>query len=1196
MWKGTAKALVFFCALLFVSVLFSKAAFAQADVGTIVGYVTDPSGAVVSGAKVTVTNQGTKASRTVTTDAQGHYAFPSLVPAPYSISVSAPGFQTYTSSNNTLPTNTTIDVDAKLSVGAQTQTIQVSSTAAVLQTQSAAVQAEITGKRVQLQELNGRNPVYMAQYLPGVASGATISDFNFSFNSGDTFNINGARTQDTEYFIDGAPAVRTRDDGEMIAGANTDAVQEMQVMTADYSAEYGGASGAQVRIVTKSGTTDFHGSAYEYLRNSAMNANTWGRNVSPTTRFITTPFRYNNFGFSVGGPVWAPKVPVLDKLRNKFFFFINEDWIRYRQEANTSQTEPTARMRGQNNGGTGADFSELLVPNPYYKGVTQIYQPGTCPTVGAPTCVPFPNNFIPAADLSPNGMAIINSSPVPIPGYQNGSNNWEGNAPNPINQRKGQINGDLLITPSQHLLFRRSDNSWTSVNPFNEGNDLVPTVQPRPNQVNSLGWTWTISPTMINEAHFSVSIDDVYTNQQPGGLGLNRASVGGRAVTPYSPNGINFAYIVAGPKSVEAKIPTVNVPVFANINGGPYPSTSSGIIYAGTDSLTKVWGNHTFKAGIFFDYAGENDNDQINVSTVPGGASNQNGTFFLSDTGTAVNGTTGVGEANLALGLADSYTEIGTRAFTVWRGKLFEEFAQDNWQVTPKLNIDYGLRVSTNLPPYAQWGNADYFDSKLYNPADAVTINSAGLVVLGTGNAFNGIVIPGFSKFPSTALQHNVLAAQPSPAGDICAGLPCTGLFHPELRKGFVNKTTQWQPRIGFAYQIYPKTVIRGGIGRFVENKGIIDNVFPGGNSPFQPTVTVNDVSVDNPGAHITTSVEPAITFTSMSQSLVPPTRVNWNITIQQQLPWRSTGQIAYVGAAGRHNWIDHDVNQAPVGTLTNPANKGVPLQALRPYKGFNFIDLEYAGANESYNGLQMSYQKQFGIGSEVGLAYTWSKDMDSGSNYHTIVPDTYDTSNLWGPSEFDKRQVLTFNFLYTLPFWNAQNTIPSKLLGGWQFSGSAQAQTGSPCSAGTGSSNDYAGVGETGSFNCNTNVGQFWVQSGKISNPHKFAGPTGGAGSGQWFSGTFTPPAAGTFNLQKHIRDNLYSPGINLKMWNLALIKTFRVYKANEFQFRAEAYDVFNYATLGGANYNPTSSQFGQVNGKNGTSRNLQVGLRYQF
>src|SRR3984885_12944927 len=312
-----------------ISIFFSVPAMAQNDVGSIVGFVSDSSGAAVPNAKVTVKNEGTGESRTVSTDASGHYAIPNLSPTVYTMTAEATGFQRFESTHNVLASNSTISIDAVLSLGAATQTVEVTATAALLQTQSAAVQSEINGEQIQKMELNGRNPIYMTQFLPGVSSTATLGDFNFAFNSGDSFNINGARTQDTLYTTDGAPAVRTRDDGEIIAGVSVDAVQEMQVLTADYSAEYGGASGAQVRIVTKSGTKDFHGTAYEYLRNSAMNANTWTRNLSPSTRFAT-PFVYNNFGFAVGGPVWAPKVPILDRLRNRFFFFVAEDWIRYR--------------------------------------------------------------------------------------------------------------------------------------------------------------------------------------------------------------------------------------------------------------------------------------------------------------------------------------------------------------------------------------------------------------------------------------------------------------------------------------------------------------------------------------------------------------------------------------------------------------------------------------------------------------------------------------------------------------------------------------------------------------------------------------------------------------------------------------------------------------------------------------------------
>jgi len=1169
-----------------ISIFFSVPAMAQNDVGSIVGFVSDSSGAAVPNAKVTVKNEGTGESRTVSTDGSGHYAVPNLPPTVYTMSAEATGFQRFESTHNVLASNSTISIDAVLALGAATQTVEVTATAALLQTQSAAVQSEITGQQVQKQELNGRNPIYMTQFLPGVVSTATLGDFNFAFNSGDSFVINGARPQDTLYTIDGAPAVRTRDDGEIIAGVNVDAVQEMQVITAAYSAEYGGASGAQVRIVSKSGTTNFHGTAYEYLRNSAMNANTWTRNLNPATRF-PSPFVYNNFGFSVGGPVWAPKVPILDGLRNKFFFFINEDWIRYRFAATQNMTVPTALMREGN-------FSELLSTNPWYPAGTKIYEPGTCPVAGAATCVAYPGNVIPQSQLSTNGIGILNSYPAPTPGFLQGTQNYAGSLPQPENQRKGQINGDLLITSNQHILYRRSDDSFYELSPYNQSNPLVPIIFERPNQTNSLGWVWTISPTMINEAHTSVSIDDVYINAAPGGAGYNRGAFG-----------IDFPYILAGTKASEQKIPTATLPIFSSIAGGPYPSHSSGIIYAASDSLTKVWGNHTIKGGFFWDYMGENDNDQINVSTVTNGASNQNGTFLFTDPRTGYGATAGVGLANLALGLADQYTEIGPKAFTVWRGKLFEEFIQDNFQVTHKLNLDYGLRITTIVPPNAQWGNAVYFDAASFNPSSIPQVSQkTGLVTLGTGNPYNGIVIPGLKQFPSSALAGNRVPAA-NPANNACAGQPCNGLFAPNLPKGYVHTTTAVLPRVGIAYQLYPNTVVRLGGGRFVENKGIIDNIFPGGNSPFQPTVVVNNISVDNPGAGVTNSVEPVITVTSMNSHLIPPTRWNWNVTVQQQLPGRhSSATIAYVGARGLHNWNVFDINQPTAGSLTN--NPGVNVNYLRPYRGLGSIQQAQSGVSESYNALQVGWNWQFGTGSTFGAAYSWAKDMDNGSNYHNIVPDAYDTSNLWGPGEYDVRQVFIINYLYVLPFFKGQQTLLGKVAGGWQISGNTQMQTGFPCSVGV--ANDYAGVGETGTFNCQPpniptgSVGQFWVQHGGVKHVGKFAGPSGTAGSPQWFatttgSGTpiWTPPPAGTFNLQKGIRDNIYAPG--LVNWNLAMSKAFPIFGENGFEFRAEAYNFVNHPNLNSPNYTPTAATFGEVTGKTTSNpRTLQVGLRYQF
>jgi Carboxypeptidase regulatory-like domain/TonB-dependent Receptor Plug Domain len=1172
---------------------FSMAALAQSDVGTIVGFVRDQSGAVVPNATVTIRNEGTGELHSVTSDEAGHYVAPSLLPTYYSMTTEAKGFEKFTSSHNKLDSNSTIEIDANLSVGAETQTVEVTGTASVLQTQSGAVQSEVTGQQVQNQELNGRNPLYMAQFLPGVRATSSLGDFNFAVGGGQPFQINGARTQDTMVTFDGARAVRTRGNGAIIGVASVDAVQEIQVITANYSPEYGSAAGGQVRVVTRSGTADFHGGLYEYIRNSAMNANTWTRNQSPTTRFAS-PFVYNNFGFAVSGPVWIPKVGFTEKLRKRFFWFVNEDWIRYRFADTQTQAVPTALMRQ-------GSFSELLSPsNPWYKpaqGV--IYDPATCPKLGASTCVPYPNNTIPAGKLSPNGIAILNAYPGPTPGYQSGGTaNWIGQAAHPINQRKEVINVDFIPNEKHHIEFRRSDATYFEYQPFDQGSGLTGKYFNRPNQTNAVGWTWTLNSSLINEARASLSLDDVYIPVNTALAGFNRQTLG-----------IDFPYILPGGKAAPNKIPTVNVPTFYGLAGGPYPSHSSGPIYTASDSLTKVWRNHTVKAGFSFEYSGENDNDQINVATVPGGSSNQNGTFVFTDSRSGLGGTSGVGLANLALGLADTYTEIGPKSYTAWRGKLFEEFIQDAWQITPKLHIDYGFRITSTVPYYPLWGNSDYFDPASYNPGQAPQVNpTTGLVTLGTGNPYNGMVIPGISKFPSSATQGNRVPAA-NPANNACAGQPCTGLFGPQFSKGYVTTTNQFQPRLGIAYQLNPKTVIRAAGGEFVTRMGLLDNIFPGGNSPFQPFLTVSNVSVDNPGASLTPNINAPLTVTTLAKNLVPPSRWNWNLTIERELPLNSVLSVAYVGARGLHNWRVFDINQPAAGALQ--ANPGKNQYYLRPYQGYGPIQQEQSNGSALYSSLQVSWNRRFTAGSMFGVSYTLSKSLDNSSNYRDIMPYTAYSNNLWGPSEYDTRHALIVNYLYELPFFKSQQTLTGKLAGGWTLSGATQFQTGTPCGVGT--NNDFAGVGEFGSFGCggNTSEGQFWVRNGTPSMPKKFGGngtnfkyfnPTNGNGQP-----IFTQPAAGTFNLQSGIRDEIYGPG--LQDWNLNLFKKFAINERTGFEFRAEAYNFINHPNWatngpsapsgqsGGLQLNPTSSQFGEVTQKSvGNPRQLQLNLRYFF
>lgn len=1152
------------CLWFLICTLFSLAAFAQSDVGTITGFVRDQTGAVVPNAKVTITSEATNEAHTVNTDTQGHYTVTNLLPGSYTMSAEASGFKKFESSHNTLQANSTIALDADLAVGQTTETVEVTATAEVLQTESGSVQAEVTGSQINNEELNGRSPLYAAQFLPGVRSSGTLGDQNGIGLGGNPFSINGTRSQDTLVSVDGAPAMRTRANGAVIGVGDVDATQEIQVLTTDYQAEYGRAGGGQIRIVTKGGTTDFHGALYEYFQNSDMNANTWQRNLSTTTNFAS-PYRFNNFGFAVGGPVAVGK---FDKFRQKFFWFVGEDWLRKRSTQTQTQAVPTLLMRQGN-------FSELLSSNPWYSGTHQLYYPGTCAKVGNASCQPIPGNIIPASQLSPNGMAILDAYPTPTPGYLQGTQNWIAQAAQPFNQRKEVLNFDIIPNEKHHIEVRKSDLAYTEYDPFDQGTNETPKYFHRPNQTNTLAWTWTISPTLINEARATFSLDDVYIPVNTSAIGFNRQQLG-----------ITFPYLFSG-KDIAGKIPNATVnDSFYNLSGGPYPSHSSGPIYVATDSVTKVWGNHTIKAGIYFEYSGENDGDQINVNTVPGGANNQNGNFTFSDAGTGA--TSGVSLANLALGYADSYTEIGPRALTIWRGFDIEEFAQDSWKVTSKLHIDYGVRFSTITGFFPLWGNADYFDGKLYNPAQAVTVNSSGNVVLGTGNPYNGMVIPGYSSFPSSA-QGRVLAD----GNAICDNASCNGLFNPNLRKTYITNSNNIQPRFGIAYELSPKTVFRAGGGEFVTRMPLLDNIFPGGNSPFQPFVTIQNVRVDNPGASLTSGTAAPITATTLNPNLKQPVSWSWNATFQREMFWNSLLSIGYVGHRGYHGWDVYDINQVPAGTLQ--ANPGVNVNVLRPYKGYAAIQEEEGVVNSFYKSLQVTWQRRFTSGSMFQFMYTLSKSMDNSSNYRDIVPDTYNTSNLWGPSEYDARHMVVINYIYALPFFSHATSWGGKLLGGWQLSGTAQFQTGAPC--GVGANTDYAGVSsnDLGSFGCGSE-GQFWVMNGTPTILGNFAAGNGANSSSPKYFNTsiFSAPAAGTFNLQPGVRDSIYQPGF--QNWNLMLFKKFAINERNAFEFRAEAYDFINHPNWSTPNLNPTSGTFGEVTNKTNLIRDLQLSLRYSF
>ena len=1131
-------------ALFFLS---SVSANAQSDTASMSGFVRDASGAIVPNANVVIKNEVTGSERRAVSGQNGYYIVPNLPPGLYTVTADATGFKKFESTHNKLDPNITATVDANLQIGAATETVNVVAEAPGIQAESATVGRVITQKEVQDTPLNGRNPLFLALLKPGVSGGA-LAQFGFDLSTGG-LNINGGRTQDNLITYDGAVGVRTRSNGTSIGTADVDAVQEVQVLTSNYSSEYGRSSAGQIRIVTKSGGKEFHGSAYEYFRNSALNANEWQRNRvigQPNISSQAAPFRYNQFGWNVNGPVFIPNR--FNKERNKLFFLFSQEWTRFRREELQQQVVPTDAMKR-------GDFSQLLGSNPYFGTPQYIKDPlrsGSCNATDQAAC--FPGNIIPASRLSPQGVALLNSYPSQTPGFFLGRNNYLISPVRVDNQRKDTISLDFLPKESHYFRFRAENYSLFHKDSSRNGTDRAPAQLDRPNQTASLNYIWTVSPTVVNEFLLSASADHVTISVIPGHY-------------QRSTYGINYPYIFQQ-KEIFDKIPTTEIQNFVTIDGGPYPAKSAGPIYDLSDNITKIKGSHTFKAGALWERQGQNDFDQINVAGVPGGTNNQNGRFVFNDSRTE---GSNLAIANAALGLYTTYAELGTRAYTPYRGNMFEFFAQDSWKVNSKLHLDYGVRYTIIHPYYSLWGNMSVFDTASYDPSKAVKLDpKTGYVIPGTGDIYNGLIIPG-SGFTNAGKGRFPASTDPQ----------YTRLFKGD-RQYSKTQYNDIQPRFGFAYAFNDKMVFRSGVGRYFTRLGVSDSVFLGGNPPFQPTVSTTNGLVDNPGAAAATGAVPfPLTLTSQDPIFKNPESYQWNGTLQREIMNGTTVEVAYVGRRALHQQRERNINQLLPGTVQ--ANPGINPDFLRPYKGFAVIRVTNNDANASYNGLQLAVNKRFAKGLAYGIAYTLSKSSDDGSQQRDILPNAYDAHNLWGASDYDRRHVFVGNVMYELPFLRDKHNLIGALAGGWQIGMVVQLQTGSPFTVGKG--NDYAGVGSGSGSQIFNITGDAHISAPKFSLDSK--------DQNFYFApAAFQAPAAGTFTTQSN-RNTLYNPGF--QNWTASLFKNFKIGERQMVTFRSEFYNVINHPNWNGADTDPTSGTFGKVNNKN-FERTLQLSLRYSF
>jgi hypothetical protein len=1126
-------------------------AFAQGDRGQIAGFIKDQSGGVIPGATVTATNSQTRLTWTAITDGTGYYVFPALPPGAYEISVELQGFKRWTQTGTSLDAASSTTVDVTLETGGLTETVSVTAEATPLQT-DVAVRKTVEAKDIELMSFSGRNPIGVVSLKAGVMGGNFNSrGFDDLGNGG--FNINGSRADENTISVDGATAIRTRSSGAIIGIQNVDAVQEVQVLTANYMPEYGRASGGQIRFVTKSGTNRYSGSGSIFYRDESLQANTWTRNRStnPAENSGPAPFDYKQYAYTLGGPVPG------NAFRDRFFFFGAQEYVDFFQVDTNTATVPTEAMRR-------GDFSELLNPaNGFFTGARII----TDPLTGQP----FPNNVIPENRLSPNGRALLNAYPLPTAGFRQGTANLIQSSDNPRQQRKDTIRLDYRVSGSHQLTYRYSASDWKAVDAFRGQFPFARTDWSRPNATQILSWTSTLTNSLLNEVSYSYSLDEVFINVFTE-TGLHQRSR----------TNINYPYIFPG-KEIEDKLPTITINGFNEIDGGPYPAFSRGPIHTLSNTTTHVRGRHTFKAGVIVEYSGEDDFDQINVAAIPGGTNNQNGRFEFLDNRA---GGTGLAVANTVMGLFSNYAEIGQRALTKWRALATDVFVQDSWKPTSRLTLEGGFRWAFWPPWYSTTNNIANFDPRFYDPARAAVIDPATGRVIG-GDRFNGIVLPGdgFEGEGSSL----VVAQDPR----------VQALFRGEPRGFSQTHANALEPRFGLAYSVNDKTMARLSAGIFHNRVTLNDSTVLGGNPPFQPMVTVSNGLVDNPGGGSGAATDLPFGINAQDTVFKHPTAYTWAASLQREVPLGFVVDVTYVGRRGKYLQREFNINQLPAGTIQ--ANPGVAnIAALRPYKGYGAIRLSENSGRSTYHSLQISADRRYSNGFKLGVAYTLGKSMDDGSNKRDVVFNTYDPESYWGPSIFDRRHVLGIGYIYDLPFWKGQETLLKNLLGGWQISGASFFRSGTPFSVLR--TNDIAGVGD-GAFGQPYNL----VGDPKAGTNKKFSN---GTDNNFWFNpAAFAAPAPGTFGNAP--RNMLYNPG--QQQWDLAVFKNFQMGGVRRLQLRAEIFNFPNHPNLGapgggggaqtntitgsGSGYaDPTNASFGRVTTKTNDRRDIQLSLRFQF